>query len=71
MATPAKTIDDLSAAHPKASHAARWQMISDGVMGGLSQGRMQREIVKGRLAIRMQAKSAWRTMAGSSRLRWT
>ena len=56
MATTAKTIDDLSAVHPKASHAARWQMISDGVMGGLSQGRMQREIVQGRLAIRMQGR---------------
>ena len=56
MATPATTIDDLSATHPQASHAARWEMISDRVMGGVSQGTMRREVVGGREAIRMRGR---------------
>jgi hypothetical protein len=47
-------IDDLGAAHPLASNGARWQLVTDGVMGGLSQGRMAREMVAGRPALRLQ-----------------
>lgn len=54
MAANHAIIDDLSAAHPQASHAARWALIEDQVMGGVSQGSMRRERVQGRPAIRMQ-----------------
>ena len=54
MATTANTIDDLSAAHPQASNGARWELISDRVMGGISRGSMRRETVDGRPALRMQ-----------------
>ena len=54
MANAGDIIDDLSAAHPQASHATRWELVSDRVMGGVSQGTMRRELVQGRQAIRMQ-----------------
>lgn len=47
-------IDDLSAPPPQSSHAGRWALILDRVMGGLSQGSMQRETVQGREAIRLR-----------------
>jgi hypothetical protein len=54
MSATGTTIDDLSAMHPQASHAARWELISDRVMGGVSQGTMHREVIHGRPAVRMQ-----------------
>ena len=47
-------IDDLTRAHPLASNGARWQLISDQVMGGVSRGTLLRETVAGRTAIRMR-----------------
>ena len=47
-------IDDLSAAHPLASNGARWQLFTDQVMGGISQGSAVRDIVAGRAAIRLR-----------------
>jgi hypothetical protein len=47
-------IDDLSRTAPQASNGARWQFIADGVMGGVSQGTMDRETVQGREAYRMR-----------------
>lgn len=47
-------IDDLHAAHPQAGNGARWQLFSDQVMGGISQGTALREIVAGRAALRMR-----------------
>jgi hypothetical protein len=44
-------IDDLSAPHPQASHAGRWQFISDGVMGGVSAGNISRQVRAERTAI--------------------
>lgn len=44
-------IDDLSMPHPQASHAGRWQCISDGVMGGRSAGGISRETRAQRAAI--------------------
>jgi hypothetical protein len=44
-------IDDLSLPHPHASHAVRWQCISDGVMGGLSAGAIVRASRDGRAAL--------------------
>lgn len=54
LAATFKTIDDLSQPHPRASIGAAWEMIADRVMGGVSNGTMRREVVKGRAAIRMQ-----------------
>ena len=47
-------IDDLSRSCPDAAHGARWEMLSDQVMGGVSSGRLVRETVRGRAAIHMQ-----------------
>ncbi|WFE76402.1 CIA30 family protein [Roseinatronobacter sp. S2] len=47
-------IDDLTAPHPSAANGAVWEVISDRVMGGMSQGTMTREEVRGRPALRMQ-----------------
>ena len=47
-------IDDLSRDPPWATIGTRWQLITDQVMGGVSQGSMVREIVAGRAAIRMR-----------------
>lgn len=54
MGFNAAVIDDLSCPHPKAANGAVWQMITDRVMGGISQGTMQRDMVAGRIALRMQ-----------------
>ena len=47
-------IDDLSREAPMASIGTRWELVTDRVMGGVSQGTMSRETVDGRLAIRMR-----------------
>jgi hypothetical protein len=52
MALP--IIDDLSRNFPEASVGSRWELLSDGVMGGLSSGLLTRELVAGRMANRMQ-----------------
>jgi hypothetical protein len=49
----APIIDDLSRAAPEASIGTSWQLFTDQVMGGVSTGTMSRELVGGRLAIRM------------------
>ena len=49
-----EVIDDLSLAPPVAVTGNGWALISDRVMGGVSAGTMQREVVSGRDAIRMQ-----------------
>lgn len=54
MAAIGSFIDDLSGPHPVACNGARWDLITDRVMGGVSHGSMRREIVQGRPAIRMQ-----------------
>jgi hypothetical protein len=50
----AQIIDDLSSNAPMASIGTSWQLFTDQVMGGVSIGAMTREIVAGRLAIRMR-----------------
>lgn len=52
MALP--IIDDMSFDFPLASNGARWELLSDRVMGGVSSGRLTRETVAGRKAIRLQ-----------------
>ncbi len=54
MATSSKIIDDLSRPEPLASNGASWSLIADRVMGGVSQGTLKRETIKGRSAIRLQ-----------------
>ena len=50
----APIIDDLSHDAPLASIGTSWQLFTDQVMGGVSSGTMTREVVAGRLAIRMR-----------------
>ena len=50
----ASIIDDLSREAPAASIGTSWQLFTDQVMGGVSTGTMSREVVGGRLAIRMR-----------------
>jgi hypothetical protein len=47
-------IDDLSREFPEAANGARWELLSDRVMGGVSSGSLRREMVRGRNAIRLQ-----------------
>lgn len=47
-------IDDLSRAAPLSTIGTRWQLFTDRVMGGVSNGTMVREVVAGRPAIRMR-----------------
>ena len=47
-------IDDLSREPPLSTIGTRWQLFTDRVMGGVSNGTMSREIVGGRPAIRMR-----------------
>jgi hypothetical protein len=54
MSTKSAVIDDLSREAPLSNIGTRWQLFTDGVMGGVSKGTMVREAVAGRLAIRMQ-----------------
>ena len=54
LAATSHTIDDLSQPPPRASNGATWEMIADRVMGGVSNGTMRRETVRGREAIHLQ-----------------
>ena len=54
MAELAQIIDALDGPHPLASNGARWELIADRVMGGVSSGAMGRETIGGRPALRMQ-----------------
>ena len=47
-------IDDLSRQTPIATIGTHWLLITDQVMGGVSEGTMTREVISGRLAIRMR-----------------
>lgn len=47
-------IDDLSREPPLSTVGTRWQLFTDQVMGGVSNGSMMREVVAGRPAIRMR-----------------
>lgn len=47
-------IDDLSREPPISSVGTEWQLFTDRVMGGVSQGTMVREVVAARPAIRMR-----------------
>jgi hypothetical protein len=47
-------IDDLSRDDGRAATGTGWEVILDGVMGGVSTGRLSRETVQGRAALRLQ-----------------
>lgn len=49
-----RIIDDLTQAPSRATIGTTWQMVSDGVMGGVSAGRMSVEEIDGRKALRLQ-----------------
>ncbi|MQX35711.1 CIA30 family protein [Roseospira navarrensis] len=53
MPVAPEIIDDLSWDAPWAAIGNRWGLVSDQVMGGVSDGRMTRETVAGRTALRM------------------
>jgi len=46
-------LDDFSHPAGRADMAPDWALLSDGVMGGLSQGALRREMVRGRPALRL------------------
>ena len=54
MSQVTQTINDFSQPSPLASNGQSWELISDGVMGGVSKGVMGREKIAGRAAMRMQ-----------------
>jgi hypothetical protein len=54
MAEQHEIIDALGQEHPSAMNGARWELIADRVMGGVSTGSMTRETVAGRDALRMR-----------------
>lgn len=54
MKVDSAIIDDLSRDPPLSAIGTRWQLFTDRVMGGVSNGTMVREMVAGRPAIRMR-----------------
>lgn len=54
MRPATRIIDDLSRDDLVAAIGTRWQLITDRVMGGVSDGTLVREIVAGRSALRMR-----------------
>jgi len=47
-------IDDLSRPGGETARGARWALVSDTVMGGVSTGSLTREMVEGRTALRLR-----------------
>jgi hypothetical protein len=54
MGAQSAIIDDLSRDPPLSTIGSRWQLFTDRVMGGISNGTMVREMVDGRPAIHMR-----------------
>jgi Complex I intermediate-associated protein 30 (CIA30) len=54
MQPTARVIDDLSGDDLVATIGTRWQLVTDRVMGGVSDGTLVRESVSGRPALRMR-----------------
>lgn len=48
-----RIIDDLSHPFPQAANGACWELVTDGVMGGISTGGLARETLAGRPALRL------------------
>lgn len=49
----ALVLDDLSQPFPLAANGRCWELVTDGVMGGVSRGSLRRETVAGRPALRL------------------
>ena len=47
-------IDDMSFETPQAIGGGRWRLLTDQVMGGVSEGSLDRDVVGGRLALRLR-----------------
>jgi hypothetical protein len=54
MLVTSALIDDLSHEPPLSAIGTKWQLFTDGVMGGVSQGTMVWEVVAGRPAIHLR-----------------
>jgi hypothetical protein len=54
MSARSAIIDDLSREPPIAAIGSKWQLRTDNVMGGVSNGTMVRDAIAGRAAIRMR-----------------
>lgn len=54
LAATTEIIDDLSQPPPGASNGAAWELVADRVMGGMSNGTMRREVIRGRNSIHLQ-----------------
>jgi hypothetical protein len=54
MADDLLTIDDRSSGDYAATLGGRWRLIADGVMGGVSTGRLSAETVDGKACLRLQ-----------------
>ncbi len=54
MPVTSAIIDDLSGTPPIAAIGSNWRLLTDRVMGGVSQGTMVRDAIAGRPAIRMR-----------------
>lgn len=54
MLVSSAIVDDLSREPPFAALGNDWRLITDEVMGGVSKGTMNRDVVAGRTAIRMR-----------------
>jgi hypothetical protein len=50
----AMILDDLSREGGETALGTRWALVSDGVMGGVSSGTLEREVVDGRMALRLR-----------------
>lgn len=53
MPTAPAVLDAFDRPHPHTSAGTRWELVADTVMGGVSAGRMTRETIDGRAAVRM------------------
>ena len=49
-------IDALERPHPEAALGTRWKLVTDGVMGGVSEGSLARKIVGRRPALRLRGR---------------
>ncbi len=53
MPDTGEVIDDLSRPAPRAATGTAWELVTDGVMGGVSSGQLRRVTVQGRPALRL------------------
>lgn len=54
MTAALAVIDDLTRAGGLTAAGTRWELVSDAVMGGVSEGQLAREMLDGRMALRLR-----------------